>query len=111
MTDTLIEPFVERRREPRLRSLLTGTIAYETNKSTFDCLVRSISAHGARVEMAEAFRIPEEFNLNIPHHASVHHAVVIWRRGERAGLALSDVQSESRRPHRAPRQEMLQTYI
>jgi hypothetical protein len=91
MTDPLIEPFVERRREPRLRSLLTGTIVFDNNKSTLDCTVRSISAHGARVELAEAFRMPERFNLAVPHHDRVHQAEVIWRKGERAGLALSDV--------------------
>jgi hypothetical protein len=111
MTETLIEPFVERRREPRLRSLLAGMIAYEDDKSTFDCVIRSISAHGARVEMAEVFRLPEEFNLNVPHHAAVHHAVLIWRQGERAGLALSDITDQPRKCVRRSRQEMLQTYI
>lgn len=91
MTDTLIEPFVERRREARLRCLLTGTIVFDDNKATFDCVLRSISAHGARVELPDAFRVPEVFNLVVPHHDQVHHAEVIWRRGERAGLALSDV--------------------
>ena len=91
MTDTLIEPFIERRREPRLRSLLTGTIVFDGNKATLDCVVRSISAYGARVELPDAFRVPEAFNLVVPHHDQVHHARVVWRRGERAGLALSDV--------------------
>ena len=92
LADPLIEPFVERRRVPRLRSLLTGTIVFDDNKATFDCTVRSISAYGARVELPDAFRLPEEFNLVIPHHNQVHHANVVWRRGERAGLALSDAE-------------------
>ena len=33
----------DRRREPRLRSLLTGTIVFD-NKCTMDCTVRNISA-------------------------------------------------------------------
>ena len=106
MTDTLIEPFVERRREPRLRSLLTGTIVFDNNKSTLDCTVRSISAHGARVELAEAFRMPDAFNLSVPHHDQVHHAEVIWRKGERAGLALSDVKENTRQHRRLTPREM-----
>jgi hypothetical protein len=91
MTETLIEPRIERRREARLRCLLTGTIVFDDNKATFDCVVRSISAHGARVELAEAFRVPETFDLVVPHHEQMHHAEVIWRKGERAGVALSDI--------------------
>jgi hypothetical protein len=103
MTETLIEPFVERRREARLRCLLTGTIAFDDNKATFDCVLRSVSAHGARVELPDAFRVPDEFSLIVPHHDQVHHAAVIWRKGERAGLALSDVE-ESAPPRMTPRQ-------
>ena len=82
---------VERRREPRLRSLLTGTVVFNAHQATLDCTVRSISAHGAKVVLAEAFRMPDEFELAIPHHDQVHRATVIWRKGEGAGLALTDV--------------------
>ena len=80
----------DRRREPRLRSLLTGTIVFD-NKTTMDCTVRNISAYGARVVLADAFRLPEEFNLRIPHHDQTHRAKVVWRKGDAAGFSLSDV--------------------
>ena len=95
----------DRRREPRLRSLLTGTIVFD-NKCTMDCTVRNISANGARLVLADAFRLPEEFNLRIPHHDQTHRAKVVWRKGDAAGFALSDVQDNVHRErHRMTRRE------
>src|SRR5882757_7546692 len=86
-----LAPAMDRRREPRLRSLLTGTIVFD-NKCTMDCTVRNISAYGAKVVLADAYRLPEEFNLRIPHHDQTHCAKVIWRSGDSAGFSLSDVE-------------------
>jgi hypothetical protein len=91
-------PQPDRRREPRLRSLLSGTIIFD-NKVTMDCTVRNISAYGAKAVMADAFRLPDEFSLRIPHHAQTHRAKVIWRKGDAAGFALSDVE-EVKHPQR-----------
>ena len=57
----------DHRREPRLRSLLPGKIVLD-DKCTMDCTVRNISACGAKVVVADAYRLPEEFSLRIPHH-------------------------------------------
>ena len=95
----------DRRREPRLRCLLSGTIVFE-NLCTMDCTVRNISAWGAKVVLADAFRLPEEFNLRIPHHDQTHRARVIWRKGDAAGFALTDVEATARPPrHRLTRRE------
>jgi hypothetical protein len=98
-------PVVERRRVPRLRSLLTGTILFD-DKTTMDCQVRNISAYGAKVVLADAFRLPDEFELRIPHHDQTHHANIIWRRGDAAGLELSDVHENAHRkaPRMTPRE-------
>jgi hypothetical protein len=97
-------PIADRRRAPRLKSLLTGTIVYDDRNSTMDCTVRNISAWGARVTLPDAFRIPEEFNLVVPHHDQTHRAKVIWRKGEAAGLALSDVEEYEAETRRSPRE-------
>lgn len=100
-------PVLEQRRVPRLKTLLTGIVQFDDHKSTMDCVVRSLSAYGARVVLSEAFRLPDTFNLSIPHHDQVHRAEIIWRRGECAGLALSDVEEKKAAPehrHMTPRQ-------
>lgn len=110
MTDTVpnpAAPAIEQRRVPRLKTLLSGIIQFDDHKSTMDCTVRSLSAFGARIQLSEAFRIPDAFDLAIPHHDQVHRAKVVWRKGECAGLALSDVEEKPRPvPHRhmTPRQ-------
>lgn len=80
----------ERRRVPRLRSLLSGTIVFDENGSTMDCTVRNISAYGAKVVLADTFRLPESFSLRVPHHDETHRARIIWRKVDSAGLELSD---------------------
>jgi hypothetical protein len=106
MTEPATYPEVERRREPRLKTLLSGIIKFDDHTSTMDCAVRSLSAYGARIVLSEAFRIPDAFDLAIPHHDQTHRAEVVWRRGESAGLVLSDVEAREKPEHRhmTPRQ-------
>ncbi len=91
MSESEKSPEVERRRVPRLRSLLSGIIV-DNHGCTLDCTVRNISAYGAKLVLADAFRLPDSFNLKVPHHDQIHHAKVIWRKGDAAGLELSDVE-------------------
>lgn len=107
MTDQSQAPVIEQRRAPRLKTLLGGIIQFDDHKSTMDCTVRSLSAYGAKIVLSEAFRIPDAFDLSIPHHDQVHRAQVIWRRGDSAGLALSDMEEREEpapRRHMTPRQ-------
>ena len=97
-------PIADRRKAPRLRSLLTGTIRFDDHNSTMDCTVRNISAWGAKVVLPEAYRVPEEFNLVVPHHDQTHRAKVIWRQGEAAGLALSDIEEHEAANRLTPRE-------
>jgi hypothetical protein len=97
-------PIADRRKAPRLRSLLTGTIHFDDHNSTMDCTVRNISAWGAKVVLPEAYRVPEEFNLVVPHHDQTHRAKVIWRQGEAAGLALSDIEEHEAAHRLTPRE-------
>lgn len=82
----------ERRREPRLKSLLGGRISFSRLQSTMDCVVRNIAAHGAMVVFPHAAVTPREFRLEIPHRGEVHAAKVIWRTHDRAGVELSQME-------------------
>jgi len=98
---TVAAPKQDRRRAARLRSLLTGVIVFD-DRRTMTCVVRNISAHGGQIVLAEAFRLPEEFDLRIPHRDQAHHARIVWRRGEAAGVALSDADDIPHRPRQRP---------
>ena len=100
-------PIADRRKAPRLRSLFSGTIVFDDHNSTMDCTVRNVSAW-AQDHAAQSFRVPDEFNLVIPHHDQTHRAKVIWRKGESAGLALSDVEEHEERHKLTPREAALE---
>jgi hypothetical protein len=93
----------ERRKEPRSRSLLSGVISFNEGRSSTGCAVRNLSEHGAMVVHSELFRMPGEFALAIPHRDEKHHARMIWRKGETAGLALSPC---AEAPAKAKRSQM-----
>jgi hypothetical protein len=81
---------IERRSEPRRRSLLGATVVYGRRQCAMDCIVRNISPHGALVVFPNSAVIPSELELHIPHREQTFAARVVWRGHDRAGLALSD---------------------
>jgi hypothetical protein len=82
----------ERRHEPRLRSLLGGRITFRRLQSTMDCTVRNIAPHGALLVFPHTAVMPGEFSLHIPQRSETLKAEVIWRRHDRAGVALTDLE-------------------
>lgn len=82
----------ERRKEQRLRSLLGGRVSFGRRQSTMDCIVRNVAPHGALVVFPYTSLTPSEFTLHIPSRGEAHSAKVIWRRHDRAGIALSDME-------------------
>lgn len=82
----------ERRKEKRLKSLLGGRISFGRRQSTMDCLVRNFAPHGALVVFPHTSLTPSEFTLHIPCKGEAHSAKVIWRRADRAGVTLSNME-------------------
>jgi hypothetical protein len=76
---------MEKRAAPRKRVLMSGAIEFAG--SLINCLISDISISGAAIEVTSPDDIPERFNLvfkaddtHIPCH-------VVWRQGERIGVA------------------------
>ena len=84
---------VERRSEQRRRSLLGARIAFGKRPSTMDCMVRNISTNGALIVFPHSAITPREFALHIPQRHQVLSAKVVWRRHDRAGVALSPMET------------------
>jgi hypothetical protein len=97
----------ERRKEPRQRSLLGGKIITDDRTCSMECTVRNISPGGAMVVMADAFRMPKEFEFAIPLREEMHAATVVWRRANGAGLALSPLEEASATRKTTPRMRRL----
>ncbi len=87
--DAAIGP-VEKRRNPRQRALLAGKLATDEASLTIDCVIRNLSEGGALVETASPHLLPTELHLLQARDGVAWDARVIWRRGNKVGLALGD---------------------
>jgi hypothetical protein len=76
----------EHRREARQRVFLKGRIMFNNGSSSFDCLVRDMSATGARLVMSDATTLPDAFDLYIPQKDRTYRATLRWRREDGIGV-------------------------
>ena len=79
----------ERRKVLRHKSLLRGRVYYNNRNSTAECLVRDISAHGARLIFADEVTIPDVVELYIPAKEQSFRAQVVWRHISESGIAFA----------------------
>jgi hypothetical protein len=76
---------MERRADPRKTVLMSGAIQFAG--STIDCLIRDISISGAALDFTNPRDIPERFILVFKADGTLIPCHVIWREGERIGVA------------------------
>lgn len=76
---------IERRSLTRAKVFLGGNVANDSMLA-FPCIVRDLTADGARVEYAANTYVPDHFQFRIPAKGCVLRARVIWRRNNEAGL-------------------------
>ncbi|MBV9393345.1 MAG: PilZ domain-containing protein [Methylobacteriaceae bacterium] len=77
----------EARRSERLRSLCRARIIFNGGNSTIECLIRNVSGHGMRLELAENLSIPGEFDLEVPHKGRTYRTRLVWRGAGMIGVA------------------------
>jgi len=79
---------IERREQPRARTLKSGKIILNLNSSIVDCTVRNLNARGALLIVSSLVGIPENFELLL--ESDVHHDCrVKWRGEDRLGVAFA----------------------
>jgi hypothetical protein len=79
----------ERRKVARQKSLLRGCVYFNNRNSTADCLVRDISAYGARLVFADEVTIPDVVELYVPQKDQFYRSHIIWRHDTEAGIAFA----------------------
>ena len=79
--------YADRRAAPRAKALLRGIIYYNDRSAAADCLVRDISATGAKLELSENVIIPDLIDIYISKKGETLRAAVQWRRGDLVGIA------------------------
>ena len=77
----------ERRTAARQKSFLSGKIYFNRRLASMDCLVRDISATGARLIFSPGVTIPDNIELYIPQKNEMLRAEVHWRQGDEVGVA------------------------
>ncbi|MEA2759156.1 MAG: hypothetical protein QOH65_1769 [Methylobacteriaceae bacterium] len=77
----------EARRSERLKSLLRARIVFNSGNSTIECLIRNVSAHGMRLQLAESLSVPGEFDLDVPHKGRSYRTRLVWRGEGMIGVA------------------------
>jgi uncharacterized protein YceH (UPF0502 family) len=79
----------ERRTSARQKSFLRGSIQFNNRRTVIDCLVRDISATGARLIFSDSVSVPDVVELYIPQKEQTLRAHVQWRRGDELGVAFA----------------------
>ncbi|MBV1697799.1 MAG: PilZ domain-containing protein [Hyphomicrobiales bacterium] len=77
----------ERRALARHKTLFKGRIYFNNRLSSMDCIVRDVTAEGARLECSENVTLPEVFELYLANKDEYFRARVIWRRGSQLGIS------------------------
>lgn len=80
----------ELRRETRLRTFLKGRIIFNNGNSSMDCLVRDLSASGARLMLSQTATLPAGFDLVIPAKDRTHKATLRWRKDDSIGVTFAE---------------------
>jgi hypothetical protein len=79
----------ERRRIARQKSFLRGMIYFNNRRSVVDCLIRDITAYGARLTFSAAITAPDVLELHVPQKEQTLRSHVIWRHGRELGVAFA----------------------
>lgn len=76
----------DRRKTLRNRTRLGGVIAFNHRSCTLDCLVRDMSADGAKIIIESTVSLPGEFDIMIKHKGDSRRARMIWRDLTQVGI-------------------------
>lgn len=79
-------PAADQKREAlRFRVFKAGTIEFSGN--AIPCTVRNLSASGAAIEVKTPLWFPDRFTLGIASDGTRRSCHIVWRDGQRIGLA------------------------
>lgn len=101
---------MELRAAERGRSLLKAKIIFNNRMSTVDCIIKNISAGGARIAVGSTLSLPNEFDLDVPLKGKTYRAQMRWRDAENIGVEFTDgasaAETSDSRLHRLEEENM-----
>lgn len=79
----------EKRAAPRHRTFKGGKITFRYLGAGIECVIRNLSETGACLQVESQVGIPDTFELFITDDKSVRTCRVVWRSGNRIGVAFA----------------------
>lgn len=77
---------LEKRLAPRRNTLIAATLVYNGGRTRTECVIRNLSASGAKLELrGSVASIPNTFDLIAPGHRP-HPCRVMWRTLKELGV-------------------------
>ena len=76
-------------RPVRQRTLKGGVASYNFGSIRMECVVRDLSAHGAKIRKNPDIPLPDNFHLEIPGDGIAVDCEVRWRQGDVLGVAFA----------------------
>ena len=77
---------LERKGQPRRRTLKAGKIVFDHRSCVIDCMVRNVSATGACLEFPSTVGVPDRFDLVIAAESYPRPCRVAWKDNKRVGV-------------------------
>lgn len=82
------EVFSDRRSEQRRRVFKGAVLRFDGGYASRECVVRSLSDHGARLSFGDALDIPPRFDMRLSDEVAFRPVEMRWRRGGEVGVRL-----------------------
>lgn len=79
----------EQRGEQRRKALKGAQIVFNNGASSIDCLVKDMSATGARLQVESVIGIPDEFTLMLADGSPPRHCRARWKQARFIGVAFA----------------------
>lgn len=76
----------EHRSEFRRRTLKSGKIVFNDQKSVIDCTIRNLSETGCQIVVSNLIDIPDDFDLHLTSSGEKYQCGIIWRKANEAGV-------------------------
>jgi hypothetical protein len=76
----------QRRESERHRCYIGGQVRYSDGRTIIDCMIKDMSATGAKLSMSNTAAVPANFELFIPSKNKSIRSVAVWRNHEEVGV-------------------------
>ena len=84
----------ERRKWPRKKTFLKGTVYYNHRLSSVECTIRDFTDYGARLQFTAPVSLPDVVELDIPSRDQSVRAHIRWRKDDEVGVGLDESYAE-----------------